>query len=103
VGCEQPARRLSIDSATVQGTTLTAQFVGAPRPATGPCGVDYTAETVESANAVVVIILEHRFSDHEACTAIGGQRTATAQLAAPLGERAVLEVRQGTPVPVTVG
>ncbi|MET7421560.1 hypothetical protein [Dactylosporangium sp. NPDC005555] len=96
-----PPRGLRIDSATVNGTTLTAQFVGAPNPATGPCGIDYTAEAVESANAVVVIILEHRYSDHESCTAIGGSRTATVELRAPLGDRAVLEVQQG--MPVTVG
>ncbi|MEV4508465.1 hypothetical protein AB0K00_05860 [Dactylosporangium sp. NPDC049525] len=99
-----PPGGLSIDTATVTGpgTTLTAQFVGAPRPATGPCGVDYTAEAVESANAVVVIVVEHPFPGEHACNALGGQRTATVQLAAPLGERAVLEVKQGTPVPVTV-
>ncbi|WP_327011122.1 hypothetical protein OHA72_29915 [Dactylosporangium sp. NBC_01737] len=99
---DNPPRGLRIDAARVTGTTLTAQFVGSPRPATGPCGVDYTAEVVESANAVVVIVVSHPFPGERACTAIGGQRTATVQLAAPLGERAVLEVQQGTPVPVTV-
>ena len=34
------------------------------------------------------------------CTLIGYPRTATAQLGAPLGQRAVLEVRTGQPVPV---
>lgn len=94
---------LRIDSATLRGTTLTAHFVGAPQPATGPCGVDYTAETVESATAVVVIVVEHPFPGEHACDAIGGMRTATVDLGGPLGERAVLEVQQGTPVPVTVG
>jgi hypothetical protein len=31
---------------------------------------------------------------------MGFPRTATVDLAAPLGERAVLEVKQGQPVPV---
>jgi hypothetical protein len=36
------------------------------------------------------------------CPAIGAERKATVNLAQPLGERAVLEVRQGLPVPVTI-
>jgi len=37
-----------------------------------------------------------------ACTAVGAPRTTTLGLAAPLGERTVLEVQQGRPVPVTL-
>jgi hypothetical protein len=101
---DHPPLGLRIDSATADkdGTTLTARFTGSPQPATGPCGVDYTAEAVESANAVVVIVHAHPFPGEHACDTVGAGRTATARLAAPLGERAVLEVQQGTPVPVNV-
>jgi hypothetical protein len=37
-----------------------------------------------------------------ACDLVGYRREATVQLAAPLGDRAVLEVKQGLPVPVTL-
>ncbi|PRX18765.1 hypothetical protein [Actinoplanes italicus] len=81
---------------------LTVGFTGSPQPASEPCGIDYTAEAVESASAVVVYLIETRHAENEACTAIGFNRTAVAELAAPLGERAVLDVTQGLPVPVTL-
>jgi hypothetical protein len=95
---------LAIDSATTTTSSkqLTVTFTGAPDPATKPCGVDYTGEAVESANAVVVIVVAHPHAPGETCTSIGANRTTTVELAAPLGERAVLEVQQGLPVPVTV-
>ena len=95
---------LSIDSAsgTVGGRQLTVSFVGAPKPGSQPCGADYTAEAVESQTAVVVIVIEHRHATSGVCRAVGATRTATAQLAAPLGDRAVLEVKEGLPVPVTL-
>jgi hypothetical protein len=95
---------LSIYSAsgTVGGRQLTVSFVGAPKPGSQPCGADYTAEAVESQTAVVVIVIEHRNATPGACTLMGAMRTATVQLASPLGDRAVLEVMQGLPVPVTL-
>ena len=36
------------------------------------------------------------------CTAAGARRTATATLLKPLGDRAVLNVANGQPVPMTV-
>jgi hypothetical protein len=93
---------MRIDSATgtVTGRELTVSFTGAPEPASQGCGADYTAEAVESASAVVVIVTEHRpwslFG--QACTAVGAIRTATAEMAVPLGDRTVLEVTQGRPV-----
>ena len=95
---------LSIDSAsgTVGGRQLTVTFGGAPQPGSQPCGADYTAEAVESQTGVVVIVIEHRNSFDGACTLVGATRTATVQLAAPLGDRAVLEVKEGLPVPVTL-
>jgi hypothetical protein len=99
-----PPVGLSIWSAsgTVGGRQLTVNFVGAPKPGSQPCGADYTAEAVESQTAVVVIIIEHNNATPGICELGGATRTAVAQLAAPLGDRAVLEVRDGLPVPVTL-
>ena len=95
---------LAIDSASgsVGGTELIVAFVGAPDPADKPCGEDYTAEAVESDLAVVVIVTRHPQATIGACSAVGARRTATATLAAPLGDRAVLDLQQGTPVPVVL-
>jgi hypothetical protein len=91
---------LSIDSATgtVGALTLTVNFIGAPEPASQPCGADYTAEAVESPTAVVVILHEHPNPVGASCRAVGAPRSAIVQLAAALGDRAVLEVREGRPV-----
>ncbi|MEV4704946.1 hypothetical protein [Actinoplanes sp. NPDC049316] len=82
------------------GTRLTVTFTGARGPATEPCGADYFAEAVESARAVVVILVEESYAAGETCPLLGYERTATATLAWPLGDRAVLEVREGQSVPV---
>lgn len=89
-------------SATMGGRQLTVTFVGAPDPGSKPCGADYTAEAVESSTAVVMIVVEHHNTTPAVCAAVGATRTAIAQLAAPLGDRAVLEVLEGLPVPVTL-
>lgn len=101
---EHPRGGIAIESARTSppGTRLTVDFTGAPDPAGRPCGADYTAQAVESADAVVVIVLEHRHAADEACRSIGARRTATVDLNRPLGERAVLEVQQGLPVPLRV-
>jgi hypothetical protein len=93
---------ISIESATgtVGGRFLTVTFTGAPGPGDQGCGADYTAEAVESSTAVVVIVTEHPHARFESCTAVGAVRAADVELAAPLGERAVLEVKEGLPVPV---
>ena len=96
---------VAIDSAsgTVGGNELTVAFVGAPDPGSMPCGEDYTAESVESDLAVVVIVTRHpHAAPFEACSAVGARRTATAMLAAPLGDRVVLDLQRGTPVPVVL-
>jgi hypothetical protein len=94
---------LSIERATLapDERTLTVSFIGAPDPATKPCGEDYAAEAVESDLAVVVIVHVHAYPLPGACAAVGAERTATLTLANPLGARAVLEVQEGLPVPVT--
>lgn len=94
---------MAIESATVTaaGTRLTVAFTGAPVPAAEPCGIDYAAEVVESATAVVVVLLAQHHAYHEVCPMVGFSRTAAVNLARPLDGRAVLDVRQGQPVPVS--
>ncbi|WP_144022564.1 hypothetical protein [Asanoa hainanensis] len=96
---------LSIESATgtAVSTRLSVTFTGARGPATESCGADYYAEAVESANAVVVIVIAQPHGGDETCALAGYVRTATLNLAQPLGRRAVLEACQGQPVPVTAG
>jgi len=49
----------------------------------------------------VAIVTEHKHAAlFEACTAVGAERTAVAQLAAPLGSRVVLDLTTGQPVAV---
>jgi hypothetical protein len=93
---------ISIESATgsVGGRQLTVTFIGAPAAGDQACGADYSAEAVESPTAVVVIVTPHPHGLVEACSAVGAARSAVVELAAPLGERAVLEVKEGLPVPV---
>lgn len=93
---------LRIEKATRSGDDLqlTVEFVGAPETGDKPCGADYTAEAVESETAVVVIVTAHGGEAGAACRLVGAFRTAEAHLAKPLGDRAVLEVTQGLPVPV---
>jgi hypothetical protein len=104
----RPPAGLSIQSArtTATGRELTVTLVGAPDPASQLCGVDYTAEATESDHAVVVIIIEHPHAEtpgaYVGCGLMGAERTASVTLARPLDGRAVLEVRQGLPVPVTI-
>jgi hypothetical protein len=83
------------------GLQVTVTFTGARNPATEPCGIDYSAEAVESAKAVVVIILQQRHAYGEECTLEGVNRTAVANLTRPLANRAVLDLQQQSePVPV---
>jgi hypothetical protein len=103
---------VGVESATTTRTStrLTLTFTGAQGPGSEPCGSDYDAEAIESANAVVVIVagrprdLLERFNislDTEVCLLIGYPRTATVTLTRPVGERVVLDVN-GEPVRVTV-
>lgn len=111
-----PAQGVSVDSAKVSadGRTLTVSFVGARDHANVLCGEDYTGEVVESDLAVVVIVHVVSYTGPMptappgvqgpvavGCDLVGFRRDATVTLAAPLGDRAVLEVRDGQPVPVT--
>jgi hypothetical protein len=92
-----------VSATTVEGSReMTVGFTGSPGPGSQPCGADYTTEAVESADAVVVIVITHPHAPAENCESIGAARTAPVRLLDPLGERAVLEVQQGLPVPVTI-
>jgi len=97
-----PPVGLRIDSATASadGRILSVAFVGSPYPSDQHCGADYSGEAVESTTAVVVIVNVRPHFDIGACAAVGARRTAEVTLASPLGDRAVLEVQQGMPVPV---
>ena len=99
---DHPPGGLSIDLAVGKpgSNRLTVSFVGAVKAGDQPCGADYTAEAVESDLAVVVIVTERPNRAPANCDAVGRTRTATVTLNAPLGTRAVLEVRQGLPVPI---
>jgi hypothetical protein len=101
---DNPPVGLAIDSASgaIGATRLTVSFTGAPLPGDQPCGEDYTAGAVESELAVVIIVTRHPHLTFAACTAAGARRTATVDLAAPLGDRVVLEIQQGLPVPVVL-
>ena len=100
-----PPVGMRIESAQIDATglKLTADFVGAGNGADKPCGADYTAEAVESDNAVVVIVYVHNNTTPAFCTLEGHPRSAEVTLAKPLGNRAVLEDQTGQPVPVTSG
>ena len=91
-----------VQSATVDasGMTLTVTVVGAQYAADKPCGADYTAEAVESDNAIVVIVYEHRNVTPAMCTDVGYSRTAQVTLAKPLGNRTLIDL-QAQPISVT--
>ncbi len=99
---DNPPQGISIEKAIGRpdGQVLTVSFLGAPGPGSEPCGADYSAEAVESRIAVVVIVHEQAHVTVGGCTAVGAARSATVTLAAPLGDRVVLEVKEGLPIPV---
>ena len=97
---EDPPVGISIDAAigTADSSRFEALFVGAVAGKDKKCGADYTAKAVESELAVVVIVIEDPNRGGGACPAVGKGRSAIVTLEAPLGDRTVLEVRQGLPV-----
>lgn len=98
-----PDSGTAIDAAVIDpgGRRMSVTFTGAAEPATASCGIDYSAEAVESAAAVVIIVLEQHHSYDEVCTLEGVSRTATVNLAQPLAGRTVLGLRGPGPVPVS--
>jgi hypothetical protein len=99
---DDPPEGISINWArgAADSRDLVVGFIGSGGDATKPCGAEYTAEAVESELAVVVIVHEERNPTPGTCTAEGHARTAELRLDARLGNRVVLEVKQGLPVPV---
>jgi len=99
---DDPPVGISIEGATgsADSRKLQVSFIGAVKTRDEPCGADYSTEAVESTLAVVVIVTEHRNAAPGACDAMGRTRTAEVTLKDPLGERAVLEIKQGLPVAV---
>ena len=98
------------ESARVDGKRLTVTLTGAREGADQPCGEDYAAEAIESDTAVAVLVQVRRYSGPTpqappgtdfGCLTVGFPRTATVTLAEPLNGRAVLEVQQGQPIPLT--
>jgi hypothetical protein len=89
--------------ATANGRTLTASFIGAPRPASEICGEDYTADTVANDTAVVLIVYRHPKSADGACSSVGALRTASAHLPTPLAGRPVIDLYNAQPVPLSSG
>ena len=99
-----PSSVVQAESATISAsssTHLTIHFVGSPDPGSEPCGVDYTARAVESADAVSVTVTAHPHGGGGGCAAIGASRTASVELSRPLADREVIDARQRVPVPVT--
>ncbi|MEV0155977.1 hypothetical protein AB0H57_19850 [Micromonospora sp. NPDC050686] len=86
--------------------SLTVSFTGSRATGDEPCGMDYTAEAVESDSAVVVIVYSHPYPsplpEGQGCLAIGAERSAAVELGRELGERAVLDAQQGLPVRLLV-
>jgi hypothetical protein len=96
---EDPPLGVSIQTAVGEAGSkeLEVQFVGTDER----CGVEHDVEAVESELAVVVIIEARQGPDGaQPCPPGAGLITVTVKLDAKLGERAVLEIRQGLPVPV---
>ena len=91
-----PPDGISIDAAFGQpgSRKLTVTFVGG-------CGAAYSADAVESDLAVVAVVEEVPGTrDSGGCDLVGHSMTKILNLVDPLGKRAVLEVRQGLPVPL---
>jgi hypothetical protein len=90
------------------GRRLRVFFTGSLGSGSVYCGHDYTGEAVESRTAVVVIVRSHGSATEPpntdgipvVCPNSGHDRETTVDLAAPLDDRAVLEVVTGTPVVV---
>ena len=101
---EPPFRGVDFMTAksTSDGRTLTVKLVGAQYGADKPCGKDYFLEAITSAHAVVIIVrtVDYKGLQVGACNMVGFDRTASVQLAEPLGNR-VLLVGSGHPVIVT--
>ena len=81
----------SVESYTAQGQGLTLDFVG------GQCDASRTGQVYETADTVVLGVAIA--TSGEFCDAIGILSTVDVHLAEPVGDRVVLAVSSGLPVP----
>jgi hypothetical protein len=115
---DDPPAGVSIDSfvGSPSSADLVASVVGPREGADEPCGADFDGVAVESDHAVVVVVIVHDYAGPVpsysmgtgamlpagvVCDLVGHNRTFPVHLARPLGDRTVLEGRQGLPAPVT--
>ena len=103
---EFPGHRIEAATAGEYGRRVTVGVVGSPQPATEPCGEDYGAMVVEADDAIVVFvetIRAHRSESRTPCVAIGAFRQVTVRLSQPLRGRALLDAKDGQPIPLDPG
>ncbi|MEO7261861.1 MAG: hypothetical protein ABI047_11510 [Jatrophihabitantaceae bacterium] len=104
-----PAKPSEVTAAQEQASiaaddqSVTYSFVGGPT-GPSPCGVEYKAKVTESPTAAMINVAEvtpnpagGSTSADQACDAVGYERTVTVRLAAPLGNRVLLNA-QGSPL-----
>ncbi|MGW1991585.1 hypothetical protein [Embleya sp. NPDC001921] len=80
---------------SADGRELTLRFAGTP-DVPGPCGADYSVESTQRPDVVAVeIVARARVATpgakDAACSLIEAARTVTTTLAAPLGDRPVID------------
>jgi hypothetical protein len=85
----------------MDGHVLNVEFQGSSGGATGPCGVEYSVEAAYSEHAVVVIIHEATLRGDAGvpCLMSAVDRTASVTLREPIGNRVMLDVRDGRVIP----
>ncbi|WP_328996005.1 hypothetical protein OG394_15240 [Kribbella sp. NBC_01245] len=95
--------RLDAAKVGADGRTVTVEFSGAVGPRSQPCGADYTAQAVESGEAVVIIVVADVHRGDGACPTVAKQRTVTVDLPKPLAGRVIVQLAEGVPVPFSPG
>jgi len=81
------------------GRTLTVRFTGAAS-GTGSCTASYSVTQAASGTAVAVAVKEHAHGGSVTCAAVGYTRQVTVALAAPLGDRVLVDAASGAAVTV---
>jgi invasion protein IalB len=82
------------------GGALTLTAVGA-KEGTGPCEASYSVRQQSSAASVAVYVVESDHGSATACSAAGFLVTVPVTLAAPLGNRVLVDALTFAPIPVT--
>ncbi|MFC6882125.1 MULTISPECIES: hypothetical protein [Actinomadura] len=92
-----------VEESGAPSRTLTVHFYGSA-PGTGPCQSEYRATAVENRSAVAVIVQSLPWRgprEPVQCSPAHTERQLTVHLEKPLGERVLLELSDGVPIPVT--